>query len=198
MNDSSSAVPPFLAPRRLPRARMYTRLLLIIPGLALLAVGLWKYLGTEDDGTVNAIRLTTKAGLVGEAAEAVQLVKLSSPDLYLKLNAPKAKLKTDIYSHTPLGNGLTWKLTKAMSVRDVREVEVWDHHTVLSDKMQDRVSLNSGEHDAPAVWGADGQTFHIELQGTRNVPPTWAMPLIVCGGAISGLVLLRFVWDQAI
>ncbi len=177
---------------------MYLRVLWIIPGLVLLGVGLWNYLGTPDDGVVGSVHLTTKSGLVGEAAEAVRLIQMSQPDLYIKVFEPNDTFKGKTFSKTPVGNGLTWKLPKELAVRDVREVEVWDYHTMLHDKMQDRVTLNSGKKDEPAVWGADGQTFHIELWGASEKPPTWAMPMIIAGGVISGIVLLRFVWDQAI
>jgi hypothetical protein len=177
---------------------MYLRVLWIIPGLVLLGIGLWNYLGTPDDGTVTSVHLTTKSGLVGEAAEAVRLVQLSQPDLYITVNESDHVYKGEIFSHTPVGNGLAWPLPKHVAVRKIREVEVWDHHTVLSDKMQDRVSLNSGKPEAPAIWDADGQTFHIELWGARVVPPMWAMPMIIAGGVICGIVVLRFVWDQAL
>ena len=78
-------------PKRVPRARPYWRLLLSIPSLATLAIGLYYYTHLEEGGIVSAVKLSTKQGLVGQAAEAVSNVSLSSPDLYLKVFSPKGE-----------------------------------------------------------------------------------------------------------
>jgi hypothetical protein len=72
-------------------------------------------------------------------------------------------------------------------------VDVWDANTkwlLRSDKQLDRITMNG--------WSVDGQRFHVDLLGKRNEPPKWAIPVAAVGGAVSLLVLLRFVWDQVI
>jgi len=177
--------------RRPPRARPYLRLLWIIPGLALLGAGLYTYYDIEDDGTVHTIQLATKPGMVGQASEALRLISVGTPDLYLKIKtADGAQVRTFTHEDTPVGNGLKWALDKPLRMRDVREVEVWDEDAVR-DNFADRVSLGS-------AWSAEGQTYRIDLLGERSQPPKWALPVAVGGGVVTLVVLLRFVWDQVI
>ena len=177
--------------QRPPRARPYLRLLWILPGLALLGAGLYKYYDVEDDGTVHTIQVTTKPGMVGQASEALRLISVGTPDLYLKIKtADGAQLRTFTHEDTPVGNGLKWALDKPLRMRDVREVEVWDEDAVR-DNFADRVSLGS-------AWSAEGQTYRIELLGEKAQPPKWALPVAVGGGVVTLVVLLRFVWDQVI
>src|SRR5256714_15212011 len=108
-------------PKRVPRARPYWRLLFLVPSLATLAIGLYYYTHFEEGGSVSAIKLSTKQGLVGQAAEAVSNVSLSSPDLYLRVFSQKGEAwSADSTPHwpavkkdTPIGNGLTWDLPKS-------------------------------------------------------------------------------------
>jgi hypothetical protein len=183
---STEAAKPAEKPVR--RARPYLRLLWLIPGLAMLAVGLHFYYHTPPGGEVTAIQLTTKTGMVGQAAEAVANVK-PNPDLYLKVFTAAGESKLPVYKNTPVGNGLTWKLPKAQQLHEVQRVEVWDSD-LMKDEELDRITLTG--------WGADGQRFHVDLLGTRIEPPKWAIPVASVGGAITLLVLLRFVWDQVI
>ena len=177
--------------RRPPRARPYLRLRWIIPGLALLGLGVYKYYDIEDDGTVHTIQLATKPGMVGQASEALRLISVGTPDLYLKIKtADGAQVRTFTHEDTPVGNGLKWALDKPLRMRDVQEVEVWDEDAVR-DNFADRVSLGS-------AWSAEGQTYRIALLGERSQPPKWALPVAVGGGVVTLVVLLRFVWDQVI
>ena len=175
---------------RPPRARPYLRLLWIVPGLALLGLGLYKYRDVEDDGTVHTVSLSTKPGMVGQASEALRLVNPGTPDLYLKIRTGDGgELKTFTHKDTPIGNGLRWSLDKPLRMRDVREVEVWDEDAVR-DNFKDRVAVSS--------WSAEGQTFKIDLMGEKFGPPKWALPVAAVGGAVTLIALLRFVWDQVI
>jgi len=174
---------------RPPRARPYLRLLWVIPGLALLGLGLQKYYDVQDDGTVHTIQLATKPGMVGQASEALRLINPGTPDLYLKVKTTDAEFKTFTHKDTPIGNGLKWSLDRSLRMRDVREVEVWDEDAVR-DNFADRVAV--------ADWTAEGQTYKIDLLGQRDQPPKWALPLAVAGGVVTLVVLLRFVWDQVI
>ncbi len=192
MNDQSEPLPVAAAVRRRarpPRARMYLRLLWLIPGLALLGAGLYAYVNVEDDGTVTEIQLTTKPGLVGQTSEALRLVQLGNPDPYLKVKFTDGEEKTRTFKDTPIGNGLTFKLDKAQRMRQIREVEVWDENA-LRDDFKDRMTING--------WSAEGQAFHVELRGEKFKPPAWALPVAAVGGAITLVALLRFVWDQVI
>jgi hypothetical protein len=174
---------------RPPRARPYLRLLWIIPGLAMLAAGLYAIYDVEDDGVVHTVQLTTKPGVVGQASEALRLVKPGTPDLYLKIKSGEQLERTSTYKDTPIGNGLKWPLKEPARMRQISEIEVWDEN-VFRDDFKDRVSL--------AGWSAEGQAFRIDLHGTPLQPPGWAYPLAAVGGVITLIALLRFVWDQVI
>lgn len=178
------------APRRAPRARPYLRLLWIFPTAAILAIGLWGYFTVEPGGTVDAIKLTTKPGPVGQASEALRLVT-GTYDLYLALKTSAGEFKTDTYNDRAIGNGLIWPLTRQYKVQDVREVNVFEARTIRSDKNLDHIIMNG-------QWWAEGQMFKIELQGKANEPPKWALPTLAVGATLCALVLLRFVWDQVV
>src|SRR5688500_17295244 len=180
---------PTAPQHRPPRARPYLRLLWIIPGLALLGLGLYKHYDVVDDGTVHTIQLTTKPGMVGQASEALRLINPGTPDLYLKVKTQDTEIKTFTHKDKPIGNGLKWSLDKPLRMRDVREIEVWDEDAVR-DNFKDRVAVSS--------WSAEGQAFKIDLMGQRFGPPKWALPVAAVGGAVTLIALLRFVWDQVI
>jgi hypothetical protein len=192
MKQRAAANPkPARRTRSHPRARPYLRLLLAIPGLALLAIGLYYYNDIEDNGYVDTIKLTTKPGLVGQVSESVRLVEPGNPDLYLKITiaGQKAPAQTKTYKDMPVGNGLQWPLDKPILMSDLKQVDVWDENT-FKDKQLDHITLGG--------WSAEGQTFRIDLLGRKFEPPKWAMPIAAVGGTIVLLVFLRFVWDQVI
>jgi hypothetical protein len=172
------------------RSRGYWRLLLLLPGIFLLALGLFSFYNFPDGGTIDSIKLTTKPGLVGQASEAVKLIDPRNPDLYLKVFTTKSDFKTRPYDDTPVGNGLVWSLHKPIALADIKKIEVWDSNSLMTDREEDNITMGD--------WSAEGQRFHIDLLGKRNQPPPWALPLAVIGGAICGFVVLRFVWDQVI
>ncbi len=180
-----------ILPKPIPRARPYWRLLFLVPSAATLCMGLYYYTHFEQGGVVNAIKLTTKQGLVGQAAEAVSNVSLSSPDLYLKVFYPGREDKLAVKKDTPVGNGLTWDLPVKMGVGNFRRVEVWDYHRITSDKSLDRITLEG-------QWSAEGQRFQVDLIGEKFQPPTWALPTAAVGGALTLLCIVRFVWDQVV
>jgi hypothetical protein len=178
-------------PRRpIPRSRPYLRLLLLIPSLAIFGFGLYTYQNVEPGGTVDAIKLTTKPGPVGQASEALRLVT-GTYDLYLKIKTTDRFMKTDTFKDMAIGNGLVWRLPRQFKLQDVKEVDVWDEHTFRSDKNLDHIGLGG-------QWAAEGQMFRIELQGKANEPPKWALPTLAVGATLSGLVILRFIWDQVV
>lgn len=177
-------------PRRTARARPYLRLLWIVPAAAILAVGLWAYLNVEPGGTVDSIKLITKPGPVGQASEALRLVT-GTYDLYLKIKTSTGELKTDTYNDRAIGNGLIWPLSRQYKLQDVKEIDVWEARSIRSDKNLDHINLGG-------QWFAEGQMFKIELQGKANEPPRWALPTLAVGATLTGLVILRFVWDQVV
>ena len=67
-----------------PRARPYLRLLLLIPSLAIFAIGLFAYRNVEPGETIERIKLTTKPGMVGQANE-VKRQWTGAYDLYLRV-----------------------------------------------------------------------------------------------------------------
>jgi hypothetical protein len=194
VSDASAPLPagaaPPVPPRAIPRSRPYLRLLLIVPALAMLGVGLYFQYNVEDGGEVSAIKLTTKPGMVGQAAEAVANIDPSNPSLYLKVFTPGGETKLEMHKDQPIGNGQTWNLPKPLVLHAVHRVEVWDYHWMRHDKELDHITMNG--------WSVDGQRFHVDLLGRKNEPPKWTLPVAAVGGALSLLVLLRFVWDQVI
>jgi hypothetical protein len=187
-----SALPRHLRRPPLARGRPYLRLLWLIPGLALLGWGLWAYNDVEAGGIVHTIRLSTKPGPVGQASEALRLVKPGTPDHYLKVFLSDGQeIRTKTFKSIPIGNGLFWQLDESRHVRDFKRIEVWDEN-FFRDSMLDQVTL--GDLD----WFAEGQTYRLDLLGDRFTPEPWALPLAAAGGTICLLVLMRFVWDQVV
>jgi hypothetical protein len=178
--------------KRPARARSYLgRLLMLVPSGVMLAVGWWHLANVPPGGTVSAVKLTVKPGPVGQVREAYDSLRPTNPDLYLRLIVPGREVTTRTRANTPIGNGLTWNLDDPFSLADVRRVEVWDDG-LFSDSQLDNISLSGAE------WSATGQTFQIDLHGTRPAPPDWALPLATAGGTLCAVVLLRFVWDQVL
>ena len=186
-STDASTQPPAKPVRR---SRPYLRVLWLIPGLVMLGIGLHYYTNVEEGGEVNAIKLTTKQGMVGQAAEAVANAYPTTPDLYLKVFTPAGETKLNTFKDTPIGNGLTWNLPKPLAWPDVQRVEVFDAEAIVKDKFLDRITL--------AGWSTEGQLFRIELLGRQNEPPKWALPVAAVGGALTLLAVLKFVWDQVI
>ena len=71
------------------------------------------------------------------------------------------------------------------------DVEIWDHNAMWKDKEFDRITIDNN-------WDADGQRFHVQLQGEKFQAPDWALPTLVGGAVAAGLVLMKFVWDQVV
>jgi hypothetical protein len=138
------------------------------------------------------VKVTTKQGFVGQAAEAVANAKPQTPDLYIQV-IPRTgeKIVMPAFKNTPVGNGLTWNLPRTLDLGEIDRIEVWDHNSIWKDSEFDRVNI---EH----AWEADGQQFHVQLQGRKIEPPPWAMPTLVGGAVAAGLVVLKFVWDQVV
>jgi hypothetical protein len=177
--------------RPVPRARPYLRLLSLIPSAAILAAGLYGYMNYEPGGTVESIKLSTKPGPVGQASEALRLIT-STPDLYLKVKTSKdAEWKAPTYSNLAIGNGLIWPLPHQYKLNEMLAVDVWNEHTFRKDVNLDHVTMNG-------QWSAEGQTFRVEMLGKANEPPKWALPTLAVGATLSGLVILRFIWDQVV
>jgi hypothetical protein len=172
------------------RSRPYLRLLWLIPGLAMLGAGLYYQTNVVEGGEVNAIKLTTKQGMVGQAAEVVENTSPATRDLYLKVYTSSGELALPAFKDMPIGNGLIWNLPKGYQLHEIQKIDVWDHNTLWKDKALDHINL--------AGWGVDGQKYHVDLLGTRIEPPKWAWPVAAAGGALTLVALLRFVWDQVI
>jgi hypothetical protein len=176
--DSTASPPRTLAhvttSRRTPRARPYLRLLWIFPTAAVLAIGLWAYITVEPGGTVDAVKLTTKPGPVGQASEALRLVT-GTYDMYLRIKTTEGEIRTDVYKDRAIGNGLRWELPRRYQLAAVQQVDVWEDRMnipkIRSDKNLDHITMNG-------QWAAEGQTFRIELLGNANQPPKWAIPTL--------------------
>jgi hypothetical protein len=166
---------------------------MLVPAIALAGYGYWRYVDVPTGGTVTAIRISSKGGISGQVQDAYAGVAPTTADLFLILALrDREPLRLKPFDNTPLGNGLTWPLDAPLQLEDVTRVEVWDHNPILKDKPLDRIELPG------SLWSSEGQTFHVAMIGTHREPPRWALPLASVGGVLGAVVLLRFVWDQAL
>ncbi len=159
----------------------------------MLGIGAYVFNNVEPGGTIESIKLTTKPGPVGQAAEALRLLT-GTFDLYLKIKTTAAPepFKTMTFKDAAIGNGLIWPMQRPTKLQELKEVNVWDEHTIRSDKNLDHVVFDG------AQWFAEGQTFRLDLTGKANEPPKWALPVLSVGATLSALIVLRFIWDQVI
>jgi len=138
---------------------------------------------------VTAIKLTTKSGMVGQAAEAVANVQ-SNPDLYLKVVTNSGEVELPV-KKTPR-SATAWN---GSSPRPC--LSRW-YSASMCSIITGSASDAQVDHITLSGWGTDGQRFHVDLLGQRIEPPRWALPAAATGGVMTLLVLLRFVWDQVI
>lgn len=179
------------APPRKAR-NMLWRLVLLVPAIGCAAWGYIAYRNVPEGGTITAISLKTKPDLSGQTRNAYDSVDPGTPDLYLVLGLRDGTtFQLPAYKDTVIGSGLTWTLPTPRPLDQITMIEVWDDNSLMKNKQLDRVAINN-------VWGADGQTFSLTLAGTHPTPPPYALPLLVAGATLGGLVLLKFVWDSAI
>jgi hypothetical protein len=190
MTEDAKPISDIRPPRR--ARSMLWRLVLLIPALVCAACGFAAYKNVPEGGTVTSISLKTRGDLSGQTRNAYDSVDPGTPDIYLKLQLrDESSFQLPAYKDTAIGSGLTWTLPTPRDLAQITMVEVWDDNTLLSNKQLDRVAINN-------TWAGEGQTFAITLTGTHPAPPPWALPLLVAGATLGGIVLLKFVWDQAI
>src|SRR3954471_18911125 len=144
--------------------------------------------GAEDPGTVTEIRITAKPGIDLRKLEEV----LDTPDYYLELLAEQGSIRTKTFKDTRVGSGLTFKLPVPVPMSAIKELRIWDEN-IGTDKQVDRVDRPARE--------VDGEKFHFALTG--YIPPRshqWkvGLALVICGGAILLLTLLKFIRAQVL
>lgn len=180
-----------VSPVRKARSMLW-RLVLLLPALVCAAWGYVAYAKVPSGGTVTSIGLKTKSDLSGQTRDAYDSVDPGTPDIYLVLKfRDETSLQLPTHQDTVIGSGLSWTLPTPRPLDQITSVEVWDDNTLLKNKQLDRVAINNG-------WTGTGQTFAITLEGIHPQPPQWALPLLVAGATLAGVVVLKFVWDQAI
>ena len=176
-----------------PARSMLWRLILLVPAII---CGMWGYLAYSNvptGGTVTSITLKTKSDIAGQTRDAYDSIDPGTADLYLqiKLKDQEEPLRLQTHKDTVIGSGQSWMLPTPRSLDQITMIEVWDDNTLLKNKQLDRIAINN-------VWIGEGQTFAVMLEGTHLGPPPWALPLLAAGATLAGIVLLKFVWDQAI
>lgn len=192
MNEDTPITDPTPAkPVRQARSMLW-RLILLVPAIVCAAWGLVAYRNVPEGGSVTSIGLKTKGDLSGQTRDAYDSVDPGTPDLYLVIKLrDETSVQLPTYKDTVIGSGLTWTLPTPRPLDQITMVEVWDDNTLMKNKQLDRVTFNN-------TWTGEGQTFSLSMDGAHPAPPTWALPLLVAGATLGGLVLLKFVWDQAI
>lgn len=194
-NPPSEVTPPGeVAPGQpVRKARsMLWRLALLVPAIVCAVWGYIGYSSVPPGGTVTSISLKTKSDIAGQTRDAKDAIDPGTPDLYLKLMLrDQTSVQLPVYEDTMIGSGLTWTLPTPRLLEEINSVEVWEDNTLLKNKQLDRIALDGG-------WSGTGQTFMITLAGTHPQPPRWALPLLAAGATLAGVVILKFVWDQAI
>lgn len=183
--------PPTATPVRRARSHVW-RLLLFLIALGVAGVGFYARATTPAGGTVTAVKLTTKSDIAGQARDAYDSVVPTTPDLYLVVKRAGGQVeRTDTFKDTPIGSGLTWQLAPT-PLGEIDLIEVWDKRRLIGDKQLDRIAF------PPDAWSGRGQTFELTATGTHAEPPAWALPVACAGATLAALLLLRFVWDQAL
>jgi hypothetical protein len=142
-----------------------------------------------DAGTVTSIRITAKGDVDMQKFEEV----LDTPDYYLEVLTDQGSIRTKAFKDTRLGNGLTYKLPVPVPMSSVRELKVFDEDTIGKDKMMDRIDKPQRE--------MKGEKFAFSLIG--EIPPRpshWkvGLALVICGGAILLLTILKFIRAQVV
>lgn len=187
-------MPPEPSPPVRKARSMFWRLILLLPGIICAAWGYVAYSGESvGAATVHSIHLKTKTDIGGQTRDAYDAVDPGTPDLFLKLSLRDQpdSLQLETHKDTVIGSGQSWTLPTPRPLDQITMVEVWDENTLLKDKQLDRIAIDNN-------WSGEGQTFLISLEGTHPQPPRWALPLLAAGATLAGLVILKFVWDQAI
>jgi hypothetical protein len=187
---TSSETPQATAPAAAPFP-WFAYLLLALVSACVVACGLallWMR-DVADAGTVTSIRITAKGDVDMQKFEEV----LDTPDYYLELLTDQGSIRTKAFKDTRLGNGLTYKLPVPVPMSAVRELKVYDEDSIGKDKMMDRV-------DKP-VREMKGEKFQFSLLG--EIPPRpshWkiGLALLICGGAILLLTILKFIRAQVV
>jgi hypothetical protein len=148
---------------------------------------------TQELGTVRQVRITAKPGIDLSKIEDV----LDTPDYYVEVLTHEGKpgsMRTKTEEDKPVGSGLTFDLPVPVRLADIKEVRVWDDNSLgRDDVIRDRT-------DRPARSVAGERftfTLHGEVPGETGVRKVgWA--LVVCGGVVLLLVVVRFVAAQAV
>ena len=192
MNDTAiTPEDPKTTPVRRARSHVW-RVVLLVVAVGITGVGFYFRANVPAGGTVTAIKLTTKPDIAGQTRDAYDSIVPTTADLYLIVKHAGGRAeRTALFEHTPIGSGLTWRLSPT-SLGDIDLIEVWDQRRLIGDKQLDRIAF------PPDAWVARGQTFELSALGTQPQPPTWALPVACAGATLAGLLLLRLVWDQAI
>ncbi|MGF1633077.1 MAG: hypothetical protein ACFCVE_04435 [Phycisphaerae bacterium] len=174
------------------KAAGYVLMVLIMLGGAAAAFYGWQaYQATPDGGTAYGIKLTTRPGISGAAANFKFWGDVDNP--YLRVNPRDeggADIRTDVKKDTTLGSGLYWAI-EPREVRDVRLIEVWDSRT-FGDDLVDRIELPGN------AWQAEGQQFVVELVGVKEQPEPWALPMLAAGVTAVLLMVGVFLWTAAV
>ena len=193
MSDTSTtAAPPTTSPPPAAPFPWFAYILLALVCACVVAAGLalifWSP-GADDPGTVSEVRIAAKPGIDLRKIEEV----LDTPDYYLELLADQGAIRTRTFKDTRVGSGLTFKLPVPVPLSAVKELKIWDEETIGKDKQVDRVDRPARE--------VDGEKFHFALSG--YIPPhspQWkvGLALVICGGGILLLTLLKFIRAQVV
>lgn len=115
---------------------------------------------------VEAIRVTKRDGLI-------TLPHLfGNPSYYVVVRTLEGPIRLETKQSTPIGNGLTWQLSKPVSKSTVIGVDLFDSGW-LSNSLVDRVDLSEGN--------TTGQHFQFQLDYNNSTLRFMGAPLLILG-----------------
>lgn len=148
-----------------------------------LAVGLALLL-LSPSGEVREITVR-KQGPLPEARTFVDV-----PDLYVVFQLKNGlQVRTETRANTPIGNGITWKVGKGLSLGAIDETLLYDED-YFGDDILDRVRVGQSK--------LKGQSYEFELSCAASAGKGAGLLAVALSAPYVGFAFIKFVRDQAI
>ncbi|THB63201.1 MAG: hypothetical protein D6E12_17515 [Desulfovibrio sp.] len=159
-------------------------LLVFLAGSAMASVGVDMLLAPTDE-SIDRVELTKGMDFLPSVGELID-----TPDYYILLIMHNGtEVETQSYEDKLIGNGIIWTIDP-VPLASIAEVMVMDENDLTPDDALDRVTVHGALNE--------GQLYGVNLMGPPPPSRTPAIVLIVVGGFVAGVLLLRFLILQAI